>query len=458
MTDQIQSIDIKALSVAMSQICDEKGLGNKKILEIVEHALAAAYKKDYGVKGQFIVAKFNPKDQTVVFSKIKEVVDKTTRKPEKKEDSSTEIEVFQPAQLSAEDKIIPYFNKERDIYLKDAKKIKKNIKIGDEIVTKLKPETKFGRVAAQNAKQVIIQKLREAEKEILYDEFKNKEGKVITATVQQVEGSNVNLDIGKMVGVLTTAEQVPTEQYRVGQKIKVYVKKVDKNRRDTAIILSRSNPELVTQLFALEVPEIFTGSVVIESIARDAGFRSKIAIQSKEEGIDPIGSCVGQKGIRVQAIIDELGGEKIDIVKYSLDPKIFIANALAPATIKLVRIPYKAKKRAIAYVDPDQFSLAIGRNGQNVRLATNLTGWAIDITDKEPLDIKKGTKEEKEDAKKNTEDAIKKAIKKKATKGKSKKKAKAEKKSVKKSVKPKKKVKKLKTVKKVKKSKKSKTQ
>ena len=447
MTDKIQSIDIKALSEAMSQICDEKGLRNEKILEIVGCALAAAYKKDYGAKGQIIKAQFNPKDQTVVFSQIKEVVDKTTRAPEKTEDSSTKSETSPLPQVQDKREALPYFNKERDIYLKDAKKIKKDVKVGDEVVTNLKSETKFGRVAAQNAKQVIIQKLREAEKEILYEEFKNKEGKVITATVQQVEGSNVNLDLGKMVGVLAAGEQVHTEHYRAGQKLKVYVKKVNNESRDTAIILSRSNPNLVKQLFALEVPEIFTGSIVIESIAREAGSRSKIAIQSKEEGIDPVGSCIGQKGIRVQAIIDELGGEKIDIVKYSSDPKIFITNALSPATVKLVRIPHEDKKRAVVYVDPDQFSLAIGRSGQNVRLATNLTGWSIDITDKEPREIIKRQSKDKKERKKGKEG--RKKIKK-LTKDKPEKKDKEDKK---KSIKTEKEVKKSKTIKQAKKAK-----
>lgn len=424
MINKIQGIDIQELSGATAQICDEKGLGKEKVLTIIEEALAAAYKKDYGKKGQIIKAKFNPKEQTVSFFQIKEVVDKKTRLPEtenyKVEDKSPQTEIADEREKTEEDKEekIPYFKKEKDIYLKDAKKIKKDVEVGDQITIKLKTETQFGRVAAQSAKQVIIQKLREAEKEILYEEFKNKEGKVITATVQHIEGRNVHLDLGKMTGVLLPTEQVPTENYRAGQKIKVYVEKVEKGIRDTAMILSRSNPNLVSQLFNLEVPEIFTGTVVIKSIAREAGSRSKIAVKSLEEGVDPIGSCVGQKGIRVQAVIDELGGEKIDIIEYNKNVKTFIIHSLSPAKIKYVDLVDKKEKKAIVYVDSDQLSLAIGRKGQNVRLAAKLTGWKIDIADQEEkeeeqeIEPKEEGKAKDSDKKKNKTEQIEKKKKK----------------------------------------------
>jgi N utilization substance protein A len=373
MNQTIQNINIKELSSAIAQICEEKGLGKDQVMEVVEDALAAAYKKDYAKRGQIIKAKFDSDKQVAQFFQIKDVVDKTLRIMNKDSKSGSEITTKETEQ---ED--LPYFNPERDILLKNALKIKKDAKLGNEIQISLPPQNKFGRVAAQNAKQVIIQRLREIERIALFNEFKDKENEVLTATVQRVENRNVYLDLGKMVGVLYPKEQVPKENYRQGQRIKVFVEKVDKDARDTTVILSRATPKLVTKLFTLEVPEIFAGTVIIESIAREAGSRSKIAVKSTEEGIDPIGSCVGQKGIRVQAIIDELGGEKIDIIEFNEDPKTYISHALSPAKVKYVEID-KEENSAVATVEPDQLSLAIGKKGQNVRLAAKLTGWKIDV-------------------------------------------------------------------------------
>ncbi|MBU2025931.1 transcription termination factor NusA [Patescibacteria group bacterium] len=375
MGKEVQKINIKELSSAISQICDEKGIEKGRVMEIVEDALAAAYKKDYGRKGQVVKAKFDAEKQTATFFRIMEVVDESIRQMEQAEEEETEKD---KKQEQDKEETLPHFNKERDIPLKEAKKIKKGASVGDELEIELEAQNSFGRVAAQNAKQVIIQKLREAERETLYEEFKNKEGEVITATVQRVENRNVFLDLGKMVGVLFPPDQVETENYRTGQRIKVYVEKVDKDAKDTSVTLSRVNPNLVIKLFSLEVPEIFSGAVKIVSIAREPGSRSKIAVKSEEEGIDPIGSCVGQKGIRVQAVIDELGGEKIDIIEHNDDYKIFISHALAPAKVKYVELDEKGNQAKVI-VDADQLSLAIGKRGQNVRLAARLTGWKIDV-------------------------------------------------------------------------------
>lgn len=427
MAEEQQNINIKELSSAISQLCDEKGINRDRIMEIVEDALAAAYKKDYGHKGQIIKASFDKEKQSASFYQIKEVVDETTRIMEEEEESESEEKkeeketkmALSEAEVSSEseEETLPRFNKERDILLEDAKKIKKSAEVGDEIKIKLAPQSNFGRVAAQNAKQVIIQRIREAERETLYEEFKNKKDEVITATVQRVEGRNVYLDLGKMVGVLLPPDQVPQENYRTGQRIKVFVAGVDKDARDTTVTLSRSNPNLVTKLFALEVPEIFSGTVVIKSIAREPGSRSKIAVKSLEKGIDPIGSCVGQKGIRVQAIIDELGGEKIDIIEYNEDAKTFISHALSPAKVKYVELDEK-NNQATVTVDPDQLSLAIGKRGQNVRLAARLTGWKIDVVGSE--DSAKAEEGESQPKKEEKEDKKDKKIKVKKVKAKKK--------------------------------------
>ncbi|MBD3244880.1 MAG: transcription termination/antitermination protein NusA [Candidatus Moranbacteria bacterium] len=398
MQKNVQNINIKELSSAIAQICEEKGLAREIVIKIVGDALAAAYKKDYGKKGQVIKADFDPKKQTADFYLVKEVVDENTRNFEPF-DPNKEAPAFDSKQ-DQEKQETPRFNEERDITLKEAKKIEKDAKVGDEIRIKLPSQNTFGRVAAQNAKQVIIQKLREAEREILFNEFKDKEEEVITATVQRIENKNVYLDLGKTVGILFPSEQIPGEVYRPGQRVKVYVDRVSQEFKDTTVILSRANPKLVVKLFQLEVPEIFAGTVAIESIAREPGSRTKIAVKSMEEGIDPIGSCVGQKGIRVQSIIDELGGEKIDIIQYNEDPKVYITQALAPAKIQYVDID-ENEKRAVAYTDADQLSLAIGKRGQNVRLAAKLTGWKIDVLTQEEAQelLEKQKQEEKEQAK-----------------------------------------------------------
>ncbi len=373
-------------SSAIAQICDEKGISKERVLETIEAALAAAYKKDYGRKGQNIRSEFDEISGSAKFYLIKEVVDESTREfvaemsEEEKAEAKTQKNLKPKIVLNEEkgEEKLPRFNVERDLTLEEARKIKPKAKVGDIIEIPLEEKSDYGRVAAQTAKQVIIQKIREAERDAMYNEYKNKEGEIIAGTVQRIEGRNVFVDIGKSIGILFPSEQIERENYRVGQRLKVYVVKVDTGTKGPGITLSRTQSAIVKKLFELEVPEIFAGTVEIKSIAREAGERTKIAVFSAEEGVDPIGSCVGQKGTRVQAIIDELGGEKIDIILWDEDPTKFIAAALSPAKVLKVELK-EEEKEAVAVVPEDQLSLAIGKKGQNVRLAAKLTDWKIDI-------------------------------------------------------------------------------
>jgi N utilization substance protein A len=285
------------------------------------------------------------------------------------------------------------FNPEKHIMIDEAKKKKSGIKVNDELEILLASKKDYGRIAAQTAKQVILQKIREAERETVLDEYKSKEGEIVSGIVQRLEGRNVFMDIGKTLGILPKEEQIYGEFYKPGQRLKVYILKVEETSRGPVIFLSRAYPKLISKLFELEVPEISQGTVVIKSIAREAGSRSKIAVEAVEEGIDPIGSAVGQRGTRVMAVINELGGEKVDIIEYSDDPEKYISNALSPA--KVTEIKIMPKNKALCIVPEDQLSLAIGKDGQNVRLAAKLTGWKIDVR---AVEEKKATK--KKEAKK----------------------------------------------------------
>jgi len=271
------------------------------------------------------------------------------------------------------------YSPEKHILLSEAKEIDAKLKVGDELITALETKTDFGRIAAQTAKQVIIQKLREVEREVIFEEFKKKEGEVISGVVQRREGPMVFVDLGKTNGLLIPVEQLFTDNYKIGQRFRFFILKVEETNRGPVVLLSRTHPRLIYKLFEFEVPEIETGSVEIKGIAREAGSRSKIAVFSKEEGVDPIGSLVGQKGVRVQTVINELSGEKIDIIEWSDSPVEFINNALSPAKVSAVKILDEHRQHALAEVKEDQFSLAIGKKGQNVRLAAKLTGWKIDV-------------------------------------------------------------------------------
>lgn len=378
---QSQSGRLGEFGSAIMQIAEEKGIAKEKVIETIEAALAAAYKKDYGKRGQRIRAEFSPVSGSAKFFLVKDVVDETTREfveiEEGEEEEKGGHDYHEEEIIDGEEKL-PRYNPERDMLLDEAKKIKKNAAIGDIIEIELESKSDYGRVAAQTAKQVIIQRIREAERDAMFSEYKEKEGEVLNGSVQRVEGRNVYVDLGKSVGVMFPMEQVRDERYRIGQRIKVYLMKVESDPKGPGITLSRTHSEMVRKLFELEVPEIFAGTVEIKSIAREAGSRSKIAVVSNEDGVDPIGSCVGQKGTRVQAVIDELGGEKIDIIEWSEDPRKFIAAALSPAKVLNVEVS-EEKREATVTVPEDQLSLAIGKKGQNVRLAAKLTGWKIDV-------------------------------------------------------------------------------
>ncbi len=368
---------------AINALAEEKGIDKESLLLTVEAALAAAYKKEYGQKGQNIRAELNSVSGDMRFWLIKEVVDETTREfvdeEDVKEIKEDKKEVEEEKEDGDEEEIkLPRFNKERDILLSEALKKNADIELGDTIEEPLPTHTEFGRVAAQTAKQVIIQRVRESEREIMYNENKEKEGQIVNGKVHRVEGKTVYIDLGKSIGVLLPREQVRGERYEVGQHIKVYIEAVELDSRGPGIRLSRVHPEMVRSLFEMEVPEIFAGTVEIKAVAREAGSRSKIAVYTEYEDIDPVGSCVGQKGMRVNAIIEALGGEKIDIIEWNENPEEFIISALSPAQVISVDLDEKTK-RAKVVVPDDQLSLAIGKHGQNVRLAVKLTGWDLDV-------------------------------------------------------------------------------
>ena len=375
-------MDLQQFSSAIEQICEEKGISKEKVIETIEMAIAAAYKKDYGHKGQNIRAYFDLKTGKVQMYQMKLVVDESMIKSE--EEIAKEMEAGQEEREMEEIELAEgeirrvRFNPEKHIMIDEAKKIDKKIKPGEELQLDIEAHQDFGRIAAQTAKQVIIQRIREAEREAVYDEYKNKEGQVVSGIVQRLEREAVFVDIGRTIGVLFPEEQIQGEFYRPGQRLRFLILEVQKDSKGSGVLLSRSHPKMIAQLFELEVPEIAGGTVEIKLIAREAGSRSKIAVASSEEGVDPIGSCVGQRGTRVQAVINELGGEKIDIIEWSDNPAKFISNALAPAKVLNVEIN-EVQKIAQVQVPEDQLSLAIGKKGQNVRLAARLTGWKIDI-------------------------------------------------------------------------------
>jgi len=371
-------MDIKSFQRALGQIAEERGISAEVIIGTLEAAIATAYKKDYGKKGQKIKAKFDPISGDVQFWQIKLVVDESMLYTEEEIEALKEKKMIPAEELEKEGeqkKVV--FNPEKHIMLEDAKKENSKIKIAEELEIPLESKQDYGRIAAQTAKQVILQKIREAEKETIFSEYRSKEGEIVSGVVQRIEGHTIFIDIGKTLGILNREEQIPNEFYRPGQRLKLYILKVEETPKGSVVLLSRSYPKLISKLFELEVPEISSGAVVIKSIAREPGFRTKIAVISEEEGVDPIGSCVGQRGTRIMAVINELGGEKIDVVEWQKEPQKFIANALAPA--KIIEVKIEEKNTAVVFVPEDQLSLAIGKDGRNVRLAASLTGWKIDI-------------------------------------------------------------------------------
>lgn len=345
---------------AIEQICEEKGISKEMVLEAIEAAIVAAYKKDFGDKEQEVRAELNHDTGEATVFVTKEVVEKV-------KDPMIELSVSQ------------------------AKKLQKDAKLGDMIEVK-EDNKEFGRVAAQTAKQVIVQRIREAERDVVFSEFSDKEGLIINATVQRFENGNAYIDLGKATGVMFPNDQIPNEKYYPGQRVKVYVVRVEQTTRGPQIVVSRTHPEMVRRLFEMEVPEIANGTVEIAGIAREAGARTKIAVKSNAEGVDPVGTFVGGRGTRVQAVMGELGEEKIDIIAYSDDPAEYITNALSPTKVISVKTDEENKK-ALVKVPEDQLSLAIGKAGQNVRLAAKLTGWNVDIDGADDAGIEETAKE-----------------------------------------------------------------
>jgi N utilization substance protein A len=354
---------------AIKQLSDEKNISREIVIEAVEAALAAAYRKDYGKPGQLIKVSLSTEKNSMKVWRSYTVVD------EDEEITNPEI------QLTVE----------------QAGKFKKKAQVGDEIDIPLEEQTEFGRVAAQTAKQVIIQRLREAEREMLYEEFKGKENKIVNGVVQRVEGPNVIIDLGKINGIMIPQDQIPGERYYTGQRLKVWVNEVEETNKGPRILVTRASTDFVRALFSQEVPEIENGSIEISHISREPGSRTKVAVRTNDDNLDPVGSVVGQRGTRVQSVLTELPNEKIDIILYDEDIEQFIKNALSPAVVDKIKFDKKSNVAKI-WVADDQLSLAIGRAGQNVRLASKLSGWTLDI-------VKEQEKPSKE--KKAVEDVVK---------------------------------------------------
>ena len=342
----MKAIDNKELILALEELEKEKGIKKEYMLEAIEAALLTAYKRNFDALENVKVVVDQKTGATYVYA-IKDVVDRAN-------DDAQEIS------------------------LEDAKKINKTLELGDQVEVEIVPKD-FGRIAAQTAKQVIIQKIREAERNIMFDEYSEKKGEIVSGPIQKADRGIVVVDLGRVEGIMPTKEQIPTEKYRVNDKIKAYVVDVERGEKGAPqAIVSRTHPDFVRKLLEFEIPEIYEGLIEIKSVARDPGQRCKVAVYSQNENIDPVGSCVGQKGIRIQNVINELNGEKIDVIEWNPDPSTFLASALLPAQIMAVDIK-EEEKFAQVIVQDDQLSLAIGKSGQNVRLAAKLTGWKIDI-------------------------------------------------------------------------------
>lgn len=367
-------LDIKALKVALEQLEAEKKIAHEKVVDAVEKSLAAAYQKEYGKRGQIVRCQINFETGETTFEQVKIVVDESTvRMPVEGEE-----EVFENQNEVEAEGLLPRYNEERHILLGTAKLLKKNAELGEEIVFPLDNQDDFGRIAAQTAKQVIVQKLREAERESIVGEFTDKEGTIVSGVVQRIERGTAFIDLGRTTAILPFEEQIPSERLRPGERIRCYLFSIEEGPRGLSIRLSRTHPKFMIELFKNESSEIAQGTVEIVAVAREPGSRSKIAVKSNDDRIDPIGACVGQRGVRVSAITDELSGEKIDVIEWSDDARRFIATALSPAKAISIELD-ETEKKAIVTVSPEEQSLAIGKGGQNVRLAAKLTGWKIDI-------------------------------------------------------------------------------
>ena len=343
---QEPAIDNKELILALEDLEKEKGINKDYVLDAIETALVTAYKRNFDSLENVKVIMDRQTGATHIYS-VKQIVEKVQ-------------------------------NPEIEISLKDAQKINPDLTLEDTVDIEIVPRN-FGRIAAQTAKQVIIQKLRELEREIVYNEFNDRKGEIVSGIIQKADKNIVVMDLGKLEGVMPTKEQIPTEHYRVNDKIKGYVLDVEKGQKGAPqVIVSRSHPDFVRKLLEFEIPEIYEGVIEIKSVSRDPGYRSKVAVYSPDPNIDPVGSCVGQKGVRIQNVINELNGEKIDVIEWNEDPSIYIAASLLPAQVLAVDV--KSEENFAQVIVPDnQLSLAIGKSGQNARLAAKLTNWKIDI-------------------------------------------------------------------------------
>ena len=342
----MKAIDNKELILALEELEKEKGIKKSYVIEAIETALVTAYKRNFDA-----------------LENVRVDMDKNT--------GATHIYSIKEIMENANDDAL-------EISLEDAHKINKELQIGDQVDVEIVPRN-FGRIAAQTAKQVIVQKLREVERDLIFTEFNDRKGEIVSGMIQKADKNIVVMDLGRLEGVMPYKEQIPTEKYKVNEKIKGYVVDVERGLKGAPqVIVSRSHPDFVRKLLELEIPEIYEGVIEIKSVSRDAGNRSKVAVYSPDPNIDPVGSCVGQRGIRIQNIINELNGEKIDVIEWNEDPSIFISSALLPA--KIMAIDLKEEERFAQVIVPDdQLSLAIGKAGQNARLAARLTNWKIDI-------------------------------------------------------------------------------
>ena len=357
--------DLKVINSVLGELEEVRGIPRASIIEAIEAALATAYKKEYGKKGQIIRTTFDLNTGETHFFQVKIAVD----------DSRV---IFDEQEEVGKDDTRDLYNAEHHILLEDARKIKKDAQLDEEIIFPIESKGDYGRIAAQTAKQVITQKIREAEKTSVVAEFGKREGQIVNGSVQRVERGNIFVDMGRATGLLPYEEQIPGERFGQGERVRAYLFRVEESPRGVFLRLSRSHPKFIEKLFEAEAPELANGTVVIKAIAREAGYRSKIAAVALDNHIDPVGALVGQRGVRVSTVMSELRGEKIDIIEWSAEPKKFIEEALSPAKILNIEIN-DAEKSAIVNVSEDQQSLAIGKGGQNVRLAAKLTGWRIDI-------------------------------------------------------------------------------
>ena len=373
-------LDLKTIHSVLGEF-EERGITREVMVEAIESAMATAYKREYGKRGQIVHAMLDMNSGTVTFEQVKTIVDDTMVRfptPDEEEVEEVSERPHHHENEEAPEGELPRFDTEKHILLEDARRIKRDAELGGELVFPLEPQDDFGRIAAQTAKQVIIQKIREAEKLSVLDEFGNKKGEIVSGVVQRMERGAIFIDLGRATGIIPYEEQIPGERFRPGERIQAYLYSVDEGFRGVYLRLSRSHPRFLIKLFEMEVPELASGALEVKGIAREPGSRTKIAISSLDPHVDPVGSLVGQRGVRVSTVMAALGGERIDIIDWSEDTTAFIKESLSPATVLEVKLD-EADHRATVTVTEDQQSLAIGRGGQNVRLAAKLTGWNIDI-------------------------------------------------------------------------------